>query len=113
MKGDKTEAEETMEQIPSPPQQTQTAAQTMETYDQQLQQYQQQMAAIATTTMQQQQLQQQDERLRELETKSDRMLAMLDQQCKMIEAQNRQSEENSEALKKLLEQLTNKDSAVL
>ncbi|RLN72018.1 hypothetical protein BBJ28_00011808 [Nothophytophthora sp. Chile5] len=81
---------------------------TSAAYELQLQQqYQQQLAAMTAMTMQQ------DEADREHESKSDRILALLEQQSALLERQTRVSEEQAETMKRLLELLTTRESALL
>ncbi|KAG6617185.1 cAMP-specific 3' [Phytophthora cinnamomi] len=94
-------------------------AMAQQTYEQQLQQYQQQMAAIAAVNFQQQQQegegesvqqQQQDEQqqnsVRGYQSKSDRMLALLEQQNALLERQNSMIEEQAKTIKKLFTVVT-------
>ncbi|KAL4117058.1 hypothetical protein PRIC2_012508 [Phytophthora ramorum] len=99
-------------------QMTENPQPTLSVYEQQLQQYQHQMAAIAAVTLQQQQeqveeeLQQQvQEKQQQLQreadatqgnqSKSDRMLMLLERQNALLERQNGMIEDQAKTIKKL------------
>ncbi|KAE8891423.1 hypothetical protein PF005_g13129 [Phytophthora fragariae] len=111
------------EQSPQLQQMASMEAMAQQTYEQQLQQYQQQMATITAVSIQQQQQQpepqqqdqaaqqQQEERqsngVGENQSKSDRMLALLEQQNTLLERQNSMIEEQAKTIKKLFMVVTN------
>ncbi|KAG3090851.1 hypothetical protein PI125_g17578 [Phytophthora idaei] len=88
-----------------------------QTYEQ-IQQYHQQQVAAATLQQQQEQVQQAQERQRTqllgggLQSKSDRMLALLEQQNTMLERQNSMIEEQAQTIKKLYAVVTKGSSTL-
>ncbi|KAG3005444.1 hypothetical protein PC121_g18293 [Phytophthora cactorum] len=91
-----------------------------QTYEQIQQYHQQQVAALAAATLQQQQeqVQQAQDRQRTqllgegLQSKSDRMLALLEQQNTMLERQNSMIEEQAQTIKKLYAVVTKGSSTL-
>ncbi|ETI48801.1 hypothetical protein F443_07222 [Phytophthora nicotianae P1569] len=85
-----------------------------QTYEQIQQYHQQQIAALTAATLQdkQGQVQQTQDSAQGLQLKSDKMLALLEQQNALLERQNSMIEEQSETIKKLFALVTNGGSGL-
>ncbi|CAH0489856.1 unnamed protein product [Peronospora farinosa] len=89
-----------------------------QTYEQQLQQYQQQIAAISAATLQEQQqqvqVQEQEQKSAILgnQSKSDRMIELLEQQNTILERQNSMIEDQAKTIEKLFEVVTKGGTAL-
>ncbi|CAI5737970.1 unnamed protein product [Hyaloperonospora brassicae] len=97
---------------PGQPQLQQMAMNALEpqTFGQHFQQYQQHMAAMAAEPLQQQQ--QQQSATQRSQSKSDRMIHLLEQQNAMLERQTRMIEDQATAIKKLVAMVTKADTTL-
>ncbi|GMF10996.1 unnamed protein product [Phytophthora lilii] len=86
-------------------QMTSMDATAQQTYEQQLQQYQQQMAAITAVTLQQ-------DAVGASQSKSDRILALLEQQNTLLERQNSMIEDQAKTIQKLFAVVTERGTAL-